>query len=80
MYANSMLIILPNDMLCCWQERAEGEKGRKEMEIQIESKYQSCLMWKTCMCSNINTVNYFTTVFIEVDLSSVLGYEPALFH
>lgn len=55
-----------------------GGGGRKEMHIQNESIYQSCLMLKTCMGSD--TVNYFTTFFIAVDLSSVLAYEAALFH
>lgn len=42
MYANRMLIILPNEMSCCWQERAEGGKERRnEMEIRNESKYPS---------------------------------------
>lgn len=41
MYANSMLIVLPNDMSCCWQERAEGKDGLKEMEIQKQPKNTS---------------------------------------
>lgn len=43
MYANSMLIILPNDMSCCWQGRAEGKEGRKEGDgdIKKKSKYLS---------------------------------------
>lgn len=68
-----MLIMLPNDMSCCWQERAQGIKVRKEMEMLNELKYQPSLMLKTCMCSDINTVNSFAAV----DLSS---YEPVLFH
>lgn len=61
MYANSMLIILPNDMSCCWQERAQGKEGRKEMEVQKESKY-SCLVLKTCMCSD----RLFYCIFVAV--------------
>lgn len=39
----------------------------------------SRLMLKTCMYRDINIV-HFTTFFIAVDLSTVLCYEPALFH
>lgn len=69
MYANSMLIILPNDMSCCWQETAEGGKegGRWRYKIPV-------------LCSDVNIVNYFITFFVAVDLSSILSYEHALFH
>lgn len=66
MYANTMLIIPPNDMSCCWRERAQGIKVKKEIEIKKkESKYQSCLMQKTCVCSDINTVNSVTAFFCD---------------
>lgn len=42
MYANSMLIILPNDMSRCWQGRAESKEGRKEGDgDEKKSKYLS---------------------------------------
>lgn len=55
-----MLIILPNDMSRCWQERAERKDGRKKTEVQHESKYLSGLILETCICSDIKTANYLT--------------------
>lgn len=66
MYANSMLIVLPNDMSCCWQERAEGNEGTEEMEVQnrlkipVLSHVESILVFRH---KNCNLFYYFFFFF-----------------
>lgn len=39
---------------------AERKDGRKKMEVQHESKYQSGLLLETRICSDVKTANYLT--------------------
>lgn len=73
MYANSMLIILPNDVSCCWQERADGG-GRKEEDEPVLSHVGGMDVFRHKHCK------LFYYIFIPLDLSSVLGYAPVRFH
>lgn len=76
-----MLIVLPNDMSCCWQESAKGKEGMEEMEVQNQPKIPVLSRAESILVFRHKNCNLFYCNFLEaVGLSSVLGYQPALFH
>lgn len=66
-----MLIVLPNDMSCCWQERAEGKEGMEETEVQNQPKIPVLSRVESILVCRHKNCNLFYYIFWEQSIRAV---------